>query len=246
MRRFIVRSRFTLIEMMMVLVIVMAMSAFSVGLYNYTRNIMAETKTKALIVRLDTAFRELYEKYGEYPRSTQDGTLLFSTIFDSNGNVNYDLDTFMNNLRSDSDSCLNGLSADYVKDFVNKLDLVNLILENGVPLPSDTDYCCLLDGWSRPIYYYYRQGVGGKWNTQSFDLCSSGADGNAFNLDHNSSAYSNYDESDWQEEWAKETNQLTNIWDMENYTLSPDARSENADNGDLRFSSVYGDDITNF
>lgn len=242
MRRFIVRSRFTLIEMMMVLVIVMAMSAFSVGLYNYTRNIMAETRTRSLIVRLDTVFRELYEKYGEYPMSTQDGTLLFSTIFDSNGNVSYDLDTFMSDLRSDSDSCLNGLSADYVKDFVNKLDLVNLILENGAPLPSDTDYCCLLDGWSRPIYYSRP----GKWNSESFDLCSSGSDGNAFNLDHNSSAYSSYDESDWQEEWAKETNQLTNIWDMEDYTLSSDVRNENADNGDLRFSSVYGDDITNF
>ena len=82
MRRFIVRSRFTLIEMMMVLVIVMAMSAFSVGLYNYTRNIMAETKTKALIVRLDTAFRELYEIYGKYPSSRQDGTLLFPDISD--------------------------------------------------------------------------------------------------------------------------------------------------------------------
>lgn len=241
MRRFIVRSRFTLIEMMMVLVIVMAMSAFSVGLYSYTRNIMAETRTRSLIVRLDTVFRELYEKYGEYPRSTQDGTLLFSTIFDSNGNVSYNLDTFMSDLRSDSDSCLQGLSADYVKDFVNKLDLVNLIRENGAPLPSNTDYCCLLDGWSRPLYYR----KWGKWNSESFDLCSAGSDGNAFKINLANTPGSGT-EQDWQEEWANESNLLKNVWNMDNYTLSDDAKNENTDSGNLHFSSAYGDDITNF
>lgn len=243
MRRFIVRSRFTLIEMMMVLVIVMAMSAFSVGLYNYTRNIMAETKTKALIVRLDTAFRELYETYGKYPKSIQEGTLLFPDIFD-------DLDDeadLLKTLREEEYSCLKDLSDDYIKDFINKVDLPNLLRENGMEMPSGTfgDYYCLLDGWSRPLYYYYRQGEGGKWNTQSFDLCSSGADGNAFKVDLTSTP-GNGTESEWQEEWAKKENQLTNVWDMDTCKLSDDAKAENTDSGNLHFSSVYGDDITNF
>ena len=146
MRRFIVRSRFTLIEMMMVLVIVMAMSAFSVGLYNYTRNIMAETKTKALIVRLDTALRELYETYGRYPSSRQDGTLLFPDISDDLDNE----EDLIATLRDENYSCLKGLPDDYIKDFINKLDLPNLIRENGWEISSGTynGYYCLLAGWT--------------------------------------------------------------------------------------------------
>ena len=244
MRRFIVRSRFTLIEMMMVLVIVMAMSAFSVGLYNYTRNIMAETKTKALIVRLDTAFRELYEKYGKYPQSVQGGTLLFPDIFD-------DLDDeadLLKTLREEEYSCLKGLSDDYIKDFINKLDLPNLLRENGWKIESDTykDYYCLLDGWTRPLYYREP----GRWNSESFDLCSAGADGNAFRMDL-SSTPGDGTESDWQEEWAKEDYVIENIWNMDEYSLNENSTgdwtpaTENA-SGNLYFSSVYGDDITNF
>ena len=246
MRRFIVRSRFTLIEMMMVLVIVMAMSAFSVGLYNYTRNIMAETKTKALIVRLDTAFRELYEIYGKYPKSIQEGTLLFPDIFD-------DLDDeadLLKTLREEEYSCLKDLSDDYIKDFINKVDLPNLLRENGWEIENGTydGYYCLLDGWSRPLYYYYRQGEGGKWNSQSFDLCSSGADGFAFEIDL-SVEPGNGEESDWEEAWASSVltgPNGTSIWDDSEYVLVEDAYDENDEHGKLRFSSVYGDDITNF
>lgn len=242
MRRFIVRSRFTLIEMMMVLVIVMAMSAFSVGLYNYTRNIMAETKTKALIVRLDTAFRELYETYGRYPSSIQYGTLLFPDISD-------DLDNeadLIATLRDENYSCLKGLPDDYIKDFINKLDLPNLIRENGWEISSGTynGYYCLLDGWTHPLYYSQP----GKWNTQSFDLCSSGADGFAFEIDL-SDEPGDGEESDWEEAWASSVltgPDDTSIWDDSECVLVEDAYDENDGSGKLRFSSVYGDDITNF
>lgn len=247
MRRFIARPRFTLIEMMMVLVIVMAMSAFSVGLYSYTRDIMAETRTRTLIVRLDTAFRKLYEKYGEYPKSVEEGTLLFPDISD-------DLDKeedLIKKLRDENYSCLKGLPDDYIKDFINELDLPNLLRENGEEILSGdfNDYYCLLDGWARPIYY----SSPGKWNTQSFDLCSAGADGNAFNI--KLTGTSTKTESEWQEEWAKKDNQLADIWDMEKYTLSSDAKDANpdlsspstsSDGRELHFSPVYGDDITNF
>lgn len=239
MRILIARSRFTLIEMMMVLVIVMTMSAFGIGVYNYTRNVMAETRTKSLIVRLDTAFRELYETYGKYPKSIQEGTLLFPDIFD-------DLDDeadLLKTLREEEYSCLKDLSDDYIKDFINKVDLPNLLRENGMEMPSGTfgDYYCLLDGWSRPLYYREP----GKLNSESFDLCSAGADGNAFEINLSSTPGSGT-EADWQEEWAKKENQLTNVWDMDTCKLSDDAKAENTDSGNLHFSSVYGDDITNF
>lgn len=245
MRILIARSRFTLIEMMMVLVIVMTMSAFGIGVYNYTRNVMAETKTKSLIVRLDTAFRELYEKYGVYPSSIQEGTLLFPDISDDLDNE----DDLINTLRTENYSCLKGRNADYIKDFISKVDLPNLLRENGMEMPSGTfgDYYCLLDGWSRPLYYSYP----GKWNSESFDLCSAGADGNAFKVDLTSTP-GNGTESEWQEEWADDGNLLENIWDMNEYILSKSNTgngtpyTENSGTGDLHFSSVYGDDITNF
>lgn len=244
MRIFIARSRFTLIEMMMVLVIVMALSAFGVGVYNYTRNVMAETRTKALIVRLDTVFRELYEKYGVYPKSIQDGALLFPDISDDLDNES----SMLNKLRTESYSCLNGFSDAYIRDFVNKIDLPNLIRENGWEITSGTysDYYCLLDGWSRPLYYSRP----GKWNSQSFDLCSSGADGFAFKIDLSSEPGSGT-EWDWEQKWASSVLKGANdksIWKLDEgeYILINDASNENDATGDLRFSPVYGDDITNF
>lgn len=231
--------RFTLIEVLSVVAILAAVVAIGVGVFNLSRQKIAETRTTTLVTKVSAAIDQLYGRYGVYPNHYQNvsgeypGILRFpvDAIETSSGVIDIDV------LRTDSDSSFYGFSEDYITDLVQLMDLPNSVLRDGQTF--DDDYYTYIDSWGRPLFYRYP----GAFRTSSFDLCSAGRDGMAF-----------YERIyDFENKVLADV--VSPVWDLTDGVLSDDkddystsgvgAESAN-DDQKLFFSSEYGDDITNF
>ncbi len=231
--------RFTLIEVLSVVAILAAVVAIGVGVFNLSRQKIAETRTTTLVTKVSAAIDQLYGRYGVYPNHYQNvsgeypGILRFpvDAIETSSGVIDIDV------LRTDSDSSFYGFSEDYITDLVQLMDLPNSVLKDGQTF--DDDYYTYIDSWGRPLFYRYP----GAFRTSSFDLCSAGRDGmgyyeKIYNFAPNNQGLADVVSPVW------EDGLLASSKD-EYSTSGVDAQSAN-DEQKLLFTSEYGDDITNF
>lgn len=224
--------RFTLIEVLSVVAILASVMAIGVGVFNLSRQKIAETRTTALVHKLNSAIEQLYDKYGVYPISNQEyGVLYFPADAISASGV--DTEELIYN---DSDSSFCDFSEEYVEDLIKIMDLPNSLLQDG---ELYDDHYTYVDSWGRPLFYRNP----GAFRSSSFDLCSAGRDGmgyyeKIYNFDPNNQGLADVVSPVW------EDGLLASSKD-EYSTSGVDAQSAN-DEQKLLFTSEYGDDITNF
>ncbi len=144
-------SRFTLVELLAVCLIISVLAAIGVKGYSYAQYKIAESRTKALIARVELALENCKAKYGYYLPMNSNRYIVFNRDPKKS-------DTLQVNGFRDSD---------YIADFLRMLDV-----QSAKFIQKDGSYI-LDDGNGNYLFY----ACPGKVNTESFDLYSLGADG---------------------------------------------------------------------
>ncbi len=153
-------SRFTLVELLAVCLIISVLAAIGVKGYSYAQYKIAESRTKALIARVELALENCKAKYGYYLPQDVEHIIRFSD------NPKTDPVNINNNENKDWILTEDKHEA-YIDDFLRMLDV-----QSAKFIQKDGSYI-LDDGNGNYLFY----ACPGKVNTESFDLYSLGADG---------------------------------------------------------------------
>ena len=222
------RSRFTLVELMMVIAIIGAIAALGLGVFNFSSYKIAETRTSGVVNKLDAAIKLLNSKYGMYPQNDTsnscNGMLVLGCKLTSGDSGS---DKLAENLKKTG--ALKNYPDEYIKDFINLTDIERLLGEFGRKIDNDngTSRYVVIDSWDRPLFYR----APGNVRTGGFDLCSAGMDGKYFDNDEPLT-----------QDGMTATNFEENLKDIQKPNLN-----SNIDNIERAFfSSDFSDDITNY
>ena len=160
--------RFTLVELLAVMAIIVILSGIGFGAYTYANNKAKESSTEALMKQIEAGLESFHTKNGHYPVSGGNFSVITFTV-ESDGTI-----SGVNFGSSGSELIRNAAPAtrkDRMKNemfetFTKALDLevIKKHLDNSNRLE---------DAWGGRIYYCSP----GRFNTGTFDLISAGPDG---------------------------------------------------------------------
>ena len=152
------RSRFTLVEIIMVVALIAVLTGIAVGGYSYAMNSSRDSATRATIKQLEAALESGRVKHGFYPASSQmpgSGSDRKIQLFGANGAEITDADLA---------TAWGNLPEKYIKDFRRALDMESLRQY------ADADGC-IADAWGNTLVYTAPDGK------KPFTIRSKGPDG---------------------------------------------------------------------
>lgn len=144
------RSRFTLVEILVVVAVIAVLMGAVVGIADFVSRKNGETRTQAIVEMLRAGLEQYKAKYGYYPPTIQ---------IQTNGYIPFCLD---------KNSDANGVS-----DNFNQFIDYNQLVQNGRAKKTDDGLYQVLDGFGNKIYYR----CPGYVNKTAYDLGSLGIDG---------------------------------------------------------------------
>ena len=160
------QTRFTLVEIVMVIALIAALTGIAIGGYSYAMNSSRESATRAAIKQLEAAFESGKTKHGFYPASASmptSGSDHVIQLFGASG-----ADPADDTLATD----WGNLPPKYLKDFRKALDLESL-------REHATAEGYVADAWGNAIIYISPDTA----RRRAFQLRSKGPDGIANNDD---------------------------------------------------------------
>ena len=159
--------RFTLVELLAVIALIVILSTLGFGVYSYAKGKARESATEALLKQIEAGLESFHTKNGYYPRSLGGGfgTIKFKFAADETvESVDFGSETLTRvaSPNSKSDRMKNAKLEAFTKA-VDMEALKNNLDSDGV----------LTDAWGNKIYYRSP----GEFKKGSFDLVSAGPDG---------------------------------------------------------------------
>lgn len=165
------KHRFTMVELLAVMVLIMIVTGIGIGAYSYGMTKLKENRTRTTIAQIEGALESLKAKYGYYPATPNDGAGTTDYRFYLDLNVNHSgfSSTYKNGTSEPSGTAI--YPEEYMEHFRNAVDYEKL--KKKAKRFGSSNYSVITDGWGQPLYYR----CPGLHNPASYDLYSAGADG---------------------------------------------------------------------
>ena len=159
-RRYLCRP-FTLVEIVAVLAILGVLMGIGIGVYGLAMDKAKRAKTEVLIKKIEVTLENFKTKYGYYPQT------------DAGAAKNYHFYLDFYNMQGKSGAWgSDALSQEALSFFLKSIDYESM---KSVSSAEFDGHPIIVDAWGNPLYYQ----CPGKINTSSFDLSSTGPNGNA-------------------------------------------------------------------
>lgn len=193
-------KRFTLVEIIAVISVIVILCGIAVGGYSYAMNASKESATRSLIGQLESAFEAARAKHGFYPPADKAHKVYLIAVNSGTREVDNVLVKKVFNLSSADINNAQKPLKEYMDEVNKHLDIEALMVSR-LKKETGSNLYYLTDGWGNPIYYVSP----GIVNTDSFDLISCG------NIQNQNDAENFNDNDSYTKAGCEEKNYITNF-----------------------------------